>query len=292
MAAGGGVPDRAKEESMAHAEAGNPRRRARRTLAGAALLSCALLAGLALVGCKSKAKGGDTEYERLRSRLAALTPEERQTALHELVRGGGRDAVLAHYTLGNDFYAAAQEGAATAAPGDTLAGALLDSARARFEAAAALDSNFLEVQVNLGAVYDDLQDRLPAMGGQRELKLEYQQRVEQAYLRALAIDPRDEKALCNLGAFYLKKRRHPEALAQFEAALAANPRSALAHYNLAIMFAESKIYREAVREWEAAAAADPHGDIGERSRANIKIIEQMMAAPAALPPGATGGRPR
>jgi hypothetical protein len=45
------------------------------------------------------------------------------------------------------------------------------------------------------------------------------------------------------------------------------------------MFAEEKIYREAIREWEAAVAADPEGDIGARSRENIKIVNDLLNAP-------------
>ena len=58
------------------------------------------------------------------------------------------------------------------------------------------------------------------------------------------------------------------------------PKSALAHYNLAIMFAEAKIYREAIAEWELASKYDPDGDIGDRSRENIKIVKDLMNAPA------------
>ncbi len=75
---------------------------------------------------------------------------------------------------------------------------------------------------------------------------------------------------------------------QFRQALVDHPRSALAHYNLAILFAETKIYREARAEWAAAAKADPQGDIGRRSLANVKIVEQMMSAQA---PGAPGQPP-
>ena len=67
-----------------------------------------------------------------------------------------------------------------------------------------------------------------------------------------------------------------EAVTYFQQALAVNPKSALAHYNLAIAFAEAKIYREAIREWEAAADADRDGDIGERSRANIEIVKDLL----------------
>jgi hypothetical protein len=58
-----------------------------------------------------------------------------------------------------------------------------------------------------------------------------------------------------------------------------DPASALAPYNLAIMFAESKMYREALREWELAVKHEPESDIGQRSRENIKIVQDLMNAP-------------
>jgi hypothetical protein len=45
---------------------------------------------------------------------------------------------------------------------------------------------------------------------------------------------------------------------------------------VAILFATQKIYREAIREFELAVKYDPNGDIGERSRDNIKIIRDLM----------------
>jgi hypothetical protein len=68
-------------------------------------------------------------------------------------------------------------------------------------------------------------------------------------------------------------------MAEFQKVLEYHPQSALAHYNMAIMFAESKIYREALVEWELASKYDPDGDIGERSRENIKIVKDLMNAP-------------
>ncbi len=93
------------------------------------------------------------------------------------------------------------------------------------------------------------------------------------------MDPADEKARCDLGGLYLRQRRTQDALDQFQTVLDADPKSSLAHYNLAIMFAEQKIYREALREWELAAKYDPDGDVGQRSRENVRIVKDLMNAP-------------
>lgn len=249
---------------------------------GGRFLLLLALAVACLTGCKGR-KSGQDEITRFQARFAGLPEQARTTALLDLTRAGaGRDAVLAHFELGNILYGEAQDSAA-ASPSSERVASLLDSARVHFASATDLDTTFLQAYVNLGSVLDDLAERTPAMGAEREKRQRLLAESEQTYRRALGLDPNDEKARCNLGALLLKQRKTSEALEQFKTVLAHNPKSALAHYNLAIMFAESKMYREAKREWGAAAAADPRGDIGERSRANIKIIEQMSApVPAGL----------
>ncbi len=228
--------------------------------------------GLMAGGCQKPA--ANPALDRFLSTYAPLPAADREAALRAKAAAGGPEAALAHYALGNDFYASSEDTAATA----DEATARLDSARVHFASAAAIDTTFLEAYVNLGSVWDDLADR--ATGGtQQALRQERLEGAEKAYRHALALRPTDEKARCNLGALYVKKRQHAEAMAQFKQALADNPGSPLAHYNMAILFAESKMYREAKREWEAAAKADPKGDVGRRSRENVKIIQQMMSAP-------------
>ncbi len=243
-----------------------------------ALVGAVLLGG-ALVG--SCGPAANAELERFLAQHGALSAAERETALRAKIAEGGRLAMLAHYALGNDFYLAAEQGEGSLT--------LLDSARVHFEAAAALDTTFVEAWVNLGSTWDDLSDRTES--GQLRLRQERWDKAERAYGRALALKPTDEKAQCNLGALLVKRRQYPEALAHFKKALADNPKSALAHYNIAIMFADSKMYREAKREWEAAAKCDPKGDIGQRSRENVKVVEKLMAAsvPAESGPRAAGG---
>ena len=152
---------------------------------------------------------------------------------------------------------------------------MLDSAEVYFNLAVAQDSTFIEPMVNLGSIWDDRAETI----GNRD---QYDERIAEAnkfYSMALEVDPSDEKARCNLGSLYLRQRRASDALAEFQKTLEYNPESSLAHYNIAIMFAEAKIYREALNEWGLASKYDPDGDIGERSRATIEIVHDLMNAP-------------
>jgi tetratricopeptide (TPR) repeat protein len=230
-------------------------------------------------GCQKPA--GSTPLDTFLAASQKLPAPQRETMLRQVIRGGGRDWVFAQYALGNIYYDAASD--STKAVGAGGAAAMLDSARVHFEQAAR-DTEFVEAQVNLGSVYDDLADQ-PGGPSERATRLA---NAEAAYKRALARRPGDEKARCNLGALHVKRQQYAEAMTQFRQALADHPHSALAHYNLAILFADAKIYREAKAEWQAAAKADPRGDIGRRSRANVKIVEKMMSAPV---PDNLGQRP-
>ena len=159
--------------------------------------------------------------------------------------------------------------------GDDGVGALLATAEEHFTAAIARDSTFIEPMVNLGSLWDDRSEQM----GSRAERDERMDKARLYYDMALKVDPTDEKARCNLGALYLRQRRVGDALREFNTALEHDDRSALAHYNLAIMFAEQKVYREAIVEWELAAKYDPDGDIGGRSRDNIRIVRDLMNAP-------------
>lgn len=215
--------------------------------------------------------------ERLVREYRGMTPLQKEAALRGAAASSQGGGAAAEYGLGNIYYATASDSAAAGKSAEPAAIALLDSARVHFERAVAVDSTLVEAYVNLGSVDDDLSTHV-VLRDRMKTQLD-QQNAEKAYRKAIALRPEDEKARCNLGALYVRVHRDADALAQFKEVLARIPDSALAHYNLAIMFADSKMYREAVREWQAAADDDPDGDIGRRSRQNVKIVEQMMAAP-------------
>lgn len=239
----------------------------------ASLVLCLGLLAVLATGCKEGEP--PTGLEAFIAHVDGLEGQARLDTLRSLAAGDGRYAVYAHYLIGNDFYGQADQKARGVGWEDQSVNADLDSAEAHFLACTQLDSTFLEAYVNLGSLWDD---RAQAQSSRalRDRKLET---AREYYERALAIDPTDEKALCNLGSLYLNQRKTADALATFQKVLELNPDSALAHYNLAIMFAETKIYREALVEFEAAAKADPGGDIGRRAHDNVKIIQDLMNAP-------------
>ncbi|MBK7190573.1 MAG: tetratricopeptide repeat protein [bacterium] len=208
-------------------------------------------------------------------RITKLEGTALEDTLRHLAAGGPPEAAYASYLLGNRYYVAAGDSAVVRGWKDPLVAALLDSAEGRFMASIAADSTLLEPMVNLGSLWDD---RSEQTANQIE-RGEQAAKAESFYRLALRVDPKDEKARCNLGGLLLRQRKHSQALTEFNQVLADNPQSALAHYNLAIMFAEAKIYREAITEWDLAVKYDPEGDIGARSAENIRIVTDLMNAP-------------
>ncbi len=239
------------------------------------LVMWALVAMTALLsGCKEEVP--ETPLDKFISRTAILEGQALDDTLHVLARGEAPDNAFANYLLGNRFYAMAGDSARTVGWGDVTVNAWLDSADVYFNTAVAQDSTFLEPMVNLGSLWDDRAEQM----GSRQERDGRLANAKRYYLMALDVDPTDEKARCNLGSLYLRQRRVKDAMNEFNTVLEYNEHSALAHYNIAIMFAEEKIYREAIAEWELASKYDPEGDIGQRSRDNVKIVRDLMNAPA------------
>ncbi len=226
-----------------------------------------------LAGCKDNLPA--SELDRFIARTEQLDGRALDDSLRSYMGRGAPYDVYANYLMGNKFYAEASDSAQVSGWGGEAVGALLDSAQFYLSRSVELDSTFIEGLVNLGSLWDD---RSQQMGSSQDRDQKMAQ-AESYYRRALRVDPYDEKARCNLGSLFLRQRKTQEALEEFQGVIDHDPHSALAHYNLAIMFAESKIYREAQREWELASKYDPDGDIGDRSRANIKIVHDLMNAP-------------
>lgn len=246
-----------------------------RRILAVSFIAVVLMAGL-MSGCKDGVP--QTELEMFVARTTEFQGEALQDTLRQIAAGEPPYNSYANFLLGNQFYNTASDSARYGGWSNPGAQALLDSAEVYFSLAVAQDSTFVEPMVNLGSIWDDRSETI----GNRQ---KHDERIGQAkkfYNMALAVDPTDEKARCNLGSLYLRQRRTTEALAEFHKVLEYNPESSLAHYNIAIMFAEAKIYREALEEWKLASKYDPDGDIGDRSRENIKIVHDLMNAP--MPP--------
>lgn len=238
------------------------------------VFTAVILAACLLSGCKDGVP--QTELDMFIARTAEFEGQALEDTLRGIAQGEAPYNAYANFLLGNKFYDLASDSAQVNGWNNRGALSLLDTAEVYFNLAVGQDSTFIEPMVNLGSIWDDRSD---SMGDRQE----YDTRIAEAnkfYTMALAVDPTDEKARCNLGSLYLRQRRNKEALAEFNKVLEYNQESSLAHYNLAIMFAEAKIYREALHEWELASKYDPDGDIGNRSRENIKIVHDLMNAPA------------
>jgi len=223
-----------------------------------------------VAGCKEK--GVQTDLDKFIQRTEAIEGSAYDDTLAVLAAGTSTQAVYANYLIGNGFYGLAADSAAVGGWNSKSVNGNLDSADEYFSRAVALDSTFIEALVNLGSLWDD---RSGMMGNRQERDHRFDQ-AEKFYRLALKVDPLEEKARCNLGSMYLAQRRQSDALVEFKTVLEDQPRSALAHYHMAIMFAEAKIYQEAITEWELAAKYDNSGDIGERAKANIEIIKDLM----------------
>ena len=237
------------------------------------ILLILVVISLGLVACKEGVPQSD--LDQFIVQMNGLDSATQADSLRAIAGSGTPRASYATYMTGNNFYLAAGDTAQASGWGSAKANALLDSAEVYFNAAVAMDSSFVEALVNLGSLWDDRSEQLSS----REDRDGKVNQAEKFYLLALKAAPQDEKARCNLGGLYLRQRRTMEAKAEFQKVLDNNPRSSLAHYNMAIMFAEAKIYREAIQEWEVAVKNDPDGDIGERSRDNIKIVKDLMNTP-------------
>ncbi len=236
-----------------------------------------LLAALAVAaaGCR-ETKVPQSDLDRFVDGIRDLPQPAAMDTLRAIADRGGERATFAQYELGNRYYSAAEDTAKARGWNDAAAKALLDSSETWFLKSVAADSTFVEGWVNLGGVWDTRSDM---MAPQKERDA----RVEQAatmYNHALELRPDDEKARCNLGALYLRQRETEKAKDEFMKVLDRDPKSALGHYHLAVMFAEARIYREAEREWKLAVKYDPDGDVGERSQANLKILDDLQKAPA------------
>ena len=218
-----------------------------------------------------------SELDRFVTHIESMPRTAVVDTLRILADGPMPAAAYACYELGNVFYSAAAESARIHGWNDDFASVNLDSAQIWFESAVARDSTFVEAYVNLGSLWDDRADMMAARS-EREVRVA---NARDMYEKALSIRPYDEKARCNLGSLHKRQNNFEAAMNEYLAVLEHDAHSSLAHYNLAILFATQKIYREALTEFELAVKFDPDGDIGDRSRDNMKIIRDLMEIEAA-----------
>jgi tetratricopeptide (TPR) repeat protein len=89
-------------------------------------------------------------------------------------------------------------------------------------------------------------------------------------------NPRDVRALVNLGMIYYNAKDADTAVKYYTRALAVDPQSLEGHYNLGMAFAESGLLLEAIREFRAVLAVQEEGDIAQRARLALERTEATL----------------
>ena len=164
-----------------------------------------------------EAKALGAEQARLQARAVALRRRR--------VERTGADP-MAHFALGNSLEAA----------GD------LPAAIQAYERALALQPDFVEAGINLGALYVGV-GRLEAAAAALE--------------RALAGDPERVEALNNLGLIYRERGRLEEARDLYVRALQLQPNLAQAHFNLGLVYRGLGQREQAIEHLKEAIRLDP-----------------------------------
>jgi DNA-binding transcriptional MerR regulator len=98
--------------------------------------------------------------------------------------------------------------------------------------------------------------------------------AEEYYRRALACDPEQPEALYNLGFLCFERDEVQQAVSLFDQALQSDPSFADAHFNLAMALEERGDYASAHRHWEQYLALEPEGSWAEIARSHLEKYEQ------------------
>jgi len=104
--------------------------------------------------------------------------------------------------------------------------------------------------------------------------------VEQAieiYTRALAIDPRDADVRTDLGIMYRKKGDFDRAVTEFKKAAEFDSKHVNSRYNLGIVLLHDKgDLKGAIQAWEDYLKAEPSGPRADNIRAQIVKMKEMI----------------
>jgi tetratricopeptide (TPR) repeat protein len=104
--------------------------------------------------------------------------------------------------------------------------------------------------------------------------------VEQAietYTRALAIDPKDADVRTDLGIMYRKKGDFDRAVAEFKKAAEFDSKHVNSRYNLGIVLLHDKgDLKGAIQAWEDYLKAEPSGPRADNIRAQIVKMKEMI----------------
>lgn len=98
----------------------------------------------------------------------------------------------------------------------------------------------------------------------------FAEEAEELYRKALAVDPSQPEAHYNLGFLYFESGEPELAADSFRQALAHDPAFADAHFNLAMAYEELGRYIDARPHWETYLQLDPAGPWAEIARRHLQ----------------------
>lgn len=97
--------------------------------------------------------------------------------------------------------------------------------------------------------------------------------AEEAFRRALEVNPRNTAARINLGLLYDNHDRPDEALREYETLLSITPRFADAHFNIARVYSRQNRRDDAVRECLTGLEIDP---LSVEGHYNLSVLYRML----------------
>jgi Flp pilus assembly protein TadD len=117
--------------------------------------------------------------------------------------------------------------------------------------------------------------------------------ADQAYQRALALDPRSSYAHDGLGLVMQRRSRPADARGHFEQAVTVNPENALAWHHLGLTFEQSRDLKGAANSYRQSLAVAPERTDVVFALGNVLMLEGAMSeAETLLTKAASRGHPR
>ncbi len=102
----------------------------------------------------------------------------------------------------------------------------------------------------------------------------------QAYSKALEIDPRNPDVLTDMGIMYRRKGDFDRAVAEFKKAAEIDPRHVNSRYNLGVVLLHDKgDLKGAIKAWEDYLKVDPASPRAENIRTQLEKMRKMAEKP-------------
>lgn len=96
------------------------------------------------------------------------------------------------------------------------------------------------------------------------------------YEKALEISPRDPVAKCRLASSIYAQSQYARAVDLLREVVRENPDSHCGYFTLGIAFADAGIYRDAIRMWKKVVEIAPESQEAISARESIEVLEKFV----------------